>query len=183
MNISIRKIEKVNPIEEISTYLLLIFFYSIEMRKNMGWSVKQAYFQLQRNIACINEGLYILFVAENEEKIAVGLIIAAKTDDHTILEIQALCTAEPFRKKGIAKALMDIFHPKYELYASSTPAALSWYKKNGFKITAKNKDGTIEVTTSKCNHPKYNTLHKVPIPTEQDMEIIKILEHLQRLDA
>ena len=163
---------------DMSASMLLVNFYAMEMEKALGWSIEKRFMNLQKAQTMIQQGLSKMLIAENEQRMPVGMIVCTETDNPKVLRMEAISVAEPFRAKGVAKKLMDAAGAGKEFHAYATPQSLSWYKHNGFRVVGNHKEGTIEVTTAK-DDPEYNFKIKAPLMTEIDVEIIKHLKNLE----
>lgn len=176
---SIKHIRKEDVESSMSVKLCLAGFYGLELGKETDWSVDNRYRMQSQALMMIEAGLSKLFIAFNEEKLPIGMVIVTKTEVPKIKRIDSIVVFEPFRKHGVGRALIDHVRGDSDLHSFSVPGAVEWHLKNGFKnLGLKEDDGTYEMFTGRYK-PKYTFDYVLPMMTAEDQRAIDALARLE----
>lgn len=177
--IIIKHVRKDDFVNSMQAKICFAAFYGIELGKIKEWSVDHRYKMQAQVSAMIEAGYSKLFIAFNNEKLPIGMIIVTKTVAPRIKRIEAVVVLEPFKKQGVARALIEHVRGDSDLHSFSVPGAVEWHLRNGFRnLGVKEDDGTYEMFTGSYK-PSYTFDVVLPMMTSEDQRAIRELSRLE----
>ena len=176
---TIKHIRKEDIQSNMSVNLCFAAFYGMELAKETNWSVDNRYRMQAQAAMMIEGGMSKLFIALNENKLPIGMVIVTKTEVPKIKRIESILVFGPYRKLGVGRALIEHVRGDSDLHSFSVAGAVEWHLKNGFtQIGLKEDDGTYEMFTGRYK-PKYTFDYVLPMMTPEDQRAINELNRLQ----
>lgn len=158
----------------------LVGFYALEMAKALDWTPEHRFMQIRQAQLMIGYGHSRLYVAGFEPGHHVALMLTTRTSKREIRRLDALWVAEPYRRRGIGRRLMEeARRGGSDFHSFATPGAVEWHLANGFRSLGSKPEGTVEMFTGSYA-PDYSYDFALPTPTEEDMRAMVQLARMEK---